>query len=614
PPPPPPPPPTWTITGVRTVETATKGPSDKVTAAPGEKVTFKHYVKNNGPDTSEVIWSDSEVTGGLGVVEYGQNNGTLTNGQERETKPDTITIPSNALNGQQYCQRVRYAPSAHNDTSLTGGPWACVTVSYTYALTPVVAPSDQSVAIGSSVSFGTSVRMNSTYYSNSTDWTIRKIVIPPTASNNFFGPGAISMSDRILGQLYVEPFTCYFYTFRGATCADVATNSQQFNGTTTTPVGSGTYTETMNYPIGTRVCYAVMVNSYNRDAGQYRETASCAIVAKYPALEVQQGMVRVGGAFANASGVCQLTTPASQSGILMHNYQNHSRGSRGLAALAVGNIQYFGSHNNYYSIQNNPLSRSLLFAAADTLWTNPGLFLGNNPTTTFCLPSTASLYTNRAGGGALSVGSAATRTVSLATASTATYNFTGSNATLLLSGDRTLNPGEQVVIRVNNTNNGTGNAVQITGNIRYSAAPIKLAGGERVPQFVLLADGDTTIQPTPTTKQPIAVRIADTVTELNGTYSTKGNIYTCFASGVAYDGAIANPLTNATCNQSLTIKGALIAKQILPYRTAGYDDVNNTTPAETFRLTPEALIGDYQYGQDNPILRTVRQRELPVRL
>lgn len=583
------------------------------TVAQGASVVWRHRFNVTGtgnPPTITYGYGDDETTGTGIVVDnrtaWSANLGVGGGDAAWQSSP-SYTVPTNTTADTKFCRQTYIEPrSSSNNSQLSSGE-LCVTVSvppYTYTLTPVVNVASPTLTPGEPITFTPSVTKNPAGgTTNATTWTLRRFIAPANVN-------AATLSTLMNTVRTTGTFNCTYYASvaKPGSCADVGSGTTPFTNTST-GVGDDTTNiypaaSTSTLAIGERVCYALYINSSTQTAGQPAEIVNCAIVAKYPALQVQQGMVRAGGAFSNASGACQLAAAASRSSILMHDYNDSTgtRGSRGLAALAIGNIQYFGSSNSAYDA-SNPVTRNLLFANSTSPAATPagyqaGLFLGTSPTTTFCLPNATSLYANRAGGATTSV--SGTLTVSLATAMTATYNFTGSDATLVLSGDRTLNPGEQVIIRVNNIQNGERNVVRIAGNIRYSSTPTNLAAGQRVPQFVLIADGD------------ISIHIPDTVTELNGIYSTKGTVYTCVSGTTPINGA--SPITNTTCNQPLTIKGALIATQVLPYRTAGYDNSTNTTPAETFRLTPEALIGDYQYGQDSLFLRTVRQRELPVRL
>ena len=121
----------WSMAGTTTIKDTNTGQAiaNNGFVAPDQKVTFTHYVRNAGSDaTGQDIWSDTQVSGGVGTAKGGHNGGQYAGGQQKETDTDTITIPPNATNGAQYCQRVGFQWSANNNSAYGSGPWACVTV------------------------------------------------------------------------------------------------------------------------------------------------------------------------------------------------------------------------------------------------------------------------------------------------------------------------------------------------------------------------------------------------------------------------------------------------------------------------------------------------------
>lgn len=579
--------PNFNIEGSVRAYNATSGGTEITTATPGQTVYFDYKLWNIGVTTSSPITYTAGGAAGNGSPRTIPGNTTETSGSiAARNGRESVTVPSNAANGSTICRDLAWNP----DTNAGGNGTAtgCVTVGYSYTLTPVVGASPSTITPGESVTFSPSVTKDLTWTSNTTNWTLRRFILPAGASTPAAPTGG---------------FGCSYYYTNGAqsgSCQDITSGTRVFTDALT-PLGDSSTniypgTSTAALAIGDKVCYALYINSRTVAANQPVEVLNCVAVAKYPALTVRQGMVRTGGAFSDAAGVCSLASADTRSRISMHNYGTTDRGSFGLAALAVGPIENFGSNNSVYDTLN-PITRNLLFANTVAGYQG-GLFLGATPASTYCLPNMTSLYAGRATGSTVTI-SSGTTTINVDSVASTTYNFTGSNSILLINGG-TIDPGQQVVIKVANTGTSSNNVVRIGGDIFYSAAPTNLAGGQRVPQFLLLVDGD------------INIEITDSVRELNGIYGTKGNIYTCRTGSAVVDGG--TPITDDICDQPLTVKGALIARQVLPYRTAGYNNATDLDLAETFILTPETLIGDYQYSQDNPILRTVRQRELPTRL
>lgn len=114
--------------------------------------------------------------------------------------------------------------------------------------------------------------------------------------------------------------------------------------------------------------------------------------------------------------------------------------------------------------------------------------------------------------------------------------------------------------------------VYITGNIIFTGSITGYASASEIPSFNIVATGN--------------IFIDKSVTQLDGLYVAQKNIYTC-ATGFA-----ALPLDSAlynTCKQSLTVNGALIAKQIRLMRTVG--SLSSGGTAEVFNFTPEIWLG-----------------------
>jgi hypothetical protein len=89
------------------------------------------------------------------------------------------------------------------------------------------------------------------------------------------------------------------------------------------------------------------------------------------------------------------------------------------------------------------------------------------------------------------------------------------------------------------------------------------------------------------------ILIAPNVKRLDGFYiaqpatnvSTDGVIFTCAPTGFATQaGNVLNKGLQNACNNTLTVNGSFVARQIWPLRTAGNV---STTPAETFNYIPE---------------------------
>lgn len=339
----------------------------------------------------------------------------------------------------------------------------------------------------------------------------------------------------------------------------------------------------------------------------------CTTVAKAPALTVKGGDLRVGGSFPGVSGTaCMvprgLTSNRVPYGVLGYESYDKTRSSLGeYATYTPGAISGYGSGGLAY---DSPVKawNHLLFGTKGFVdmaqYADNGLFLGpsgvGTGTTSYCLANLANMY--YAGPNTTPIGTNVGITNSSPKAST-NYNFTGSNGTLNLSAaaGTHFNPGERAVIKVTQTQaNNVGNKIIIRGPIRYATSGYTSIA--QLPQFVLIADGKIDIQ---FDGSPGISKF-----EVNGLYSTKGNVYTCDGqsgeAGLTWSGQ---------CSTPLVVNGAVIAAgRVLPFRTAGFDKKNDTnTYAEEFNLTPETLLGDYARGASSSNLSVDYVTEMPAR-
>lgn len=351
---------------------------------------------------------------------------------------------------------------------------------------------------------------------------------------------------------------------------------------------------------------------------------SCTTIAKTPALTVRGGDLRVGGSFASSSATtCRipisLTNNKIPYGVLGYEDYERSRSSLGeYATYTPGSIYGYGSGGLPYNSGGN-MWRYLLFGTQGFVgtWGNGahssnlaeysenGLFLGTSGvttgTTSYCLANLANVYpsgprANIEGG---------TDRYNSSPKTDINYHFTGQNSTLYLSSHTAagiqFNPGERAVIKVTQARTGNANnKIVIRGPIRYAQSGYTSIA--QLPQFVLIADGKIDIQFDGAPGIPSF--------EINGLYSTGGNIYTCDNqkgdAGLTWSGR---------CSTPFIAKGAVIAGgRVLPFRTAGFDKRTDTsTYAEEFNLTPETLLSDYSRTAGSSNLSVDYVTEMPAR-
>ncbi len=364
---------------------------------------------------------------------------------------------------------------------------------------------------------------------------------------------------------------------------------------------------TINTPTARLCASLTLVGEAGTEIGTPNPVVTCIYIGKYPALQVQNGDIRVGGSFSTSGGVCNVpkavVSASNPYGVLMHTYST-ARGSYGwYAATSPGIVSQYGSMGNVYSNTAAPDRKKLLFGtggfnsygADDNGYFLGSLLITNYATadkTSHCLPNMAAMYRLASGATQAVPGSA----VSLVNLTNRTYTFAGNNGALHLTGG-TLAKSQQTVLHVTQNNGATGNNIWIDSSV----APPNGAYGsiDELPQLVIIAEG------------PINIHFASGVTAVYGVYSTEGNIYTCDS----YDGNAAPKMSTATCNQQLTVNGTLIAQgRVLPFRTAGFDNIGDTTPAEIFNLSAETILSNYDAAAEQPIITVKYQYELPSRL
>jgi hypothetical protein len=145
------------------------------------------------------------------------------------------------------------------------------------------------------------------------------------------------------------------------------------------------------------------------------------------------------------------------------------------------------------------------------------------------------------------------------------------------SGDVTNAPGPQTPLPAMTINPGDNKSifatgdVYISGNIMYNTSGWSYnVGNSNIPSFVLHATGN--------------IYISRGVTQLDGVYIARGEIYTCSddIDGLPYKAMPANELFD-NCKQQLTVNGSFVAGQVNMMRTFG--SLRDETPVST-SMTP----------------------------
>lgn len=565
----------WNISGSTAVSS--------IIANPGQQVTFTHYVKDDGPaNTDKDIYADTAIktSPGAPVAEgmrafSSTNIGSLTPGDANKKTPFTnmIKIPDNATPGQQYCEQVGYLPKSNVDSGRGVGEWACVTVGSSYALTPHVETPKDAVSRGDTVTFTPNITKDRPYDSNATNWKFCRLVVLPGSAV----PAA--------GSLCSNP---------GATVVESKDN-YVFKGSGPFAVGDSanhTYTVPDSTSYGSRICYALLVDSSTQDPGNPAEAVRCVTVAKYPTVHILGGDVKVG----DSTFAALVNQNASiQTGSF--NVSGRSYGSwaeYGLFAPASGKIisssgGMLSGTNGADAATVNPVSQNgLTFANVTTYgyWAPAGLL--TMPTAIASAASAnSSVATTQVDVGA---------NVSAASGEVRAWNITAPGGTVNVRGTLPAGSGSVILLY-----NGT---VNINGDIRLGDSTVRSLGNN---SQVIIVARNITIDPSVSNVDAWLIATPSTSVSNDGRISTCGAIQTdAYYTGLTLGGE---------CDTTpLRITGTVVARELQLRRSfAGSGAGSNAMAAETINLRPDAYMwGNTNGGSVN--IETSFVKELPPRL
>ena len=283
----------------------------------------------------------------------------------------------------------------------------------------------------------------------------------------------------------------------------------------------------------------------------------------YPYLRVTGGDVWTGGWF-ESGGSCSNSAPPYQdnrdSGGGISTYLGASGGSSGdFGVYALGSIASGGSPTGgFASDVKAGGGKTLTFANTGSPL---GLFQGGTPQQ-HCLPDyydAQSSTTSLNGAASVNLGGLGSQqyldSLSAGFVSVSGAIAAGQKTTLFVKGD-----------------------VHITGNITYAAGYTE----STVPKFALVVKGNIFVEPN--------------VTQIDGVYvaqpssgSSDGVIWTC--TDVANSSSPWGPDIKKNCTNSLTVNGALLAKQVNYLRINGDAGTAGSPAAETVNYPAANIVG-----------------------
>lgn len=434
-----------------------------------------------------------------------------------------------------------------------------------YDVTPSVSASKIQVSSGETIDFEFNATNAGPDASQSTPWNVQEIV---------YSPGS-SASETLAGG---DGRNCDYYLDGGATtCRRVfAGPSRVFNlGVTslTGDVPENVRSVTMNYPVGTRLCYVLTIDrpSHNSGVRDRWSDARCATVSTRPTAHFLGGDVSVGNPYPDQSATCSLR-PGTGNIYTVANGPNNGS-SVEYAAFVRGVIDFeqsagygFGTASRTGLTLTNV--ERLSFANTEL---EPGRFGSSD-----CMTDYYERYRQEIAATPTNPGS-----VSL-TGLTGEQRFNYDGDLTIEASDIDL--GARIIIVVDGT-------VTIDGNIRYGgAADPEYEDAGDIPGLAIMASGD------------IAIR--SSVTQADGAYISKGTVTTCAGAPVR--------LSTRVCNRLLTLNGVLLTDGLQLPRTAGGSS-SSAGPAERFNYTNEMFFTNVLNDTPETNIQTIEQRDLPPR-
>lgn len=333
-----------------------------------------------------------------------------------------------------------------------------------------------------------------------------------------------------------------------------------------------------DYPVGTRICFAMSVRQYTHTTENWRHSAlSCYVVGKKPKVNIIGGDLFVGRTVVGANSPISTRVITATSRNNTGTYGSWAE----YAIVPTGAVTNMASGSG--SVGGNASPHNLLTFAntgntAARCSTSNGCYTHASP-----LLNIASRFRTNSSTPTISSGN-------LTSLATGVYQGSG---TITLSGGN-VPTGRWIVINAPSAN------VVISGNIKYSNGAI--VGAEQLPQVVIIANNITINE---NVTQVDAWLVAPG-TLTGGGAITGGVIRTC-------DRQPATISTN-TCNQKLTVNGPVVANRLLMLRTAGSGTgAAAGDPAEVFNFRPDAYIWAAQQAQSSGRVTTVSTKELPPR-
>jgi hypothetical protein len=573
----------WTITPTVSITS----PASEV--MPGDKITWKHTIKNNGPHTTnKTITFRGQNQGYLGTSNAVSSTATnMANQATKSINSSSRTIsPSDA--GNIFCRRTIVAPQSSTNGSTLASAQACRTIPYKYSLIPSITNlSDRDVIEsdkGTVPVIGRVTNEGPTKSRPNAAWQLTQVSFKPNVNPN---------AAQLNGGTGATPCT---YITGEASC---------------TPIGQGTeasgYTYNANKTYshdgvlnneepGTKICFIMSVQPYAHDvngANAWRHSKLyCLVVGKSPKVQVWGGDISVGRVFTGTTARTQSSIQTSltvkrDSGVPGANVFG-SWGEYGVLAPSAINLTASASGLSG-GASDSAQSRWSSYTFTKLSSTSYGGYIPKNvqlPNPLSIFPTTAAVTETNWNLSTMAKG----RNVKPASGVT--------SITLGSNGDPTLKSGEWLVI------NAAGKNVVIDKNLTYANG--SYSNARDIPQLIIIADNITINHGVTAVDAWLVAKNAISTCEEQGNAST-------LSSSTNYAGQGAR-LDITKCKEPLRINGPIIANKLYLRRTAGSNAGPAAgDPAEVISIRPDAYMWANVWMRSVNIYRTTNLSELPPR-
>ncbi len=324
----------WTVEGQSRVSINGGSLVQNATAAPGQRVRFFHYLRNNSsytipPYTLKRIGINQDVNGTTTHHAWASPYTRSASPWNTFYEPSDVKPYNNVFGaegivtqddvGKTVCQKILWLPGAWN----TDGWWlssnACASVPYDYELRPEVQAPDY-INEGTIEVSGVTARINHTgsTRSNRANYAVVRFVL--RGGGNYTvpgGEGAVVPYDRRSPGNLVGDWDCYIAknTIKnsrpGLQVADCTSNNLARNGAGTIiqrggleiPLGKDNLSG-VTMTTGDQLCYMTIVSTYNQhvNTSTFRYAVDCARVAGRPKVQFWGADVRVGVGIDGSAG------------------------------------------------------------------------------------------------------------------------------------------------------------------------------------------------------------------------------------------------------------------------------------------------------------------------